>query len=72
MPLRALVNRPAVILADEPTGNLDERTEVEVMDLLLGTCSEEETSLILVTHNPLFAKATKETLTLKDGKLIYE
>ena len=69
---RALVNRPAVILADEPTGNLDERTGAEVMDLLLGTCSEEETSLILVTHNPLFAKATKETSTLKDGKLIYE
>ena len=69
---RALVNRPAVILADEPTGNLDERTGAEVMDLLLGTCSEEDASLILVTHNPLFAKATKETSTLKDGKLIYE
>ncbi len=69
---RALVNRPAVILADEPTGNLDERTGAEVMDLLLGTCSEEKASLILVTHNPLFAKATKETSTLKDGKLIYE
>ena len=69
---RALVNRPAVILADEPTGNLDERTGAEVMNLLLSTCSEEDTSLILVTHNPVFAKATKETSILKDGKLIYE
>ena len=68
--IACISNRPAVILADEPTGNLDERTGAEVMDLL--EYSEEETSLILVTHNPLFAKATKETSTLKDGKLIYE
>ena len=52
---RALINSPEVILADEPTGNLDERTGGEVMDLLLQSCVEEETSLILVTHNPKFA-----------------
>ena len=69
---RALVNGPKVILADEPTGNLDERTGAEVMDLLLSTCSEEEASLILVTHNPLFAKATARSSILKDGKLIYD
>ena len=68
---RALVNRPKVILADEPTGNLDERTGGEVMDLLLSTCSIEGTSLILVTHNPSFAKATQKSSVLKDGKLVY-
>ena len=67
----ALVNRPKVILADEPTGNLDERTGGEVMDLLLSTCSIEGTSLILVTHNPSFAKATQKSSVLKDGKLVY-
>ncbi len=70
--VRALVNRPQVILADEPTGNLDERTGAEVMDLLLSSCTKEKTSLILVTHNPTFARATNETSTLTDGKLFYE
>ena len=70
--VRALVNRPQVILADEPTGNLDERTGAEVMDLLLSSCTKEKTSLILVTHNPTFAQATNETSTLTDGKLINE
>jgi ABC-type lipoprotein export system ATPase subunit len=69
---RALVNQPEVILADEPTGNLDERTGGEVMDLLLNTCSKEGTSLILVTHNPNYARATEQSSFLKDGRLIYE
>ena len=49
---RALMNRPHVILADEPTGNLDERTGGEVISLLLEVCAEENTALVLVTHNP--------------------
>ena len=65
---RALVNQPKLILADEPTGNLDERTGGEVMDLLLQSCEEEKAALILVTHNPTFAKATKESLFLRQGK----
>ena len=69
--VRALVNRPKVILADEPTGNLDERTGAEVMNLLLNCCSHEKTSLVLVTHNPNFAKATQESSVLQDGKLFY-
>jgi ABC-type lipoprotein export system ATPase subunit len=69
---RALVNQPKVILADEPTGNLDERTGAEIMNLLLNASAKEKTSLILVTHNPSFAQATDETSILKDGKLIYE
>ena len=66
---RALINSPEVILADEPTGNLDERTGGEVMDLLLQSCIEEEASLILVTHNPKFARATSRSSVLQDGIL---
>ena len=66
---RALINQPKLILADEPTGNLDERTGGEVMDLLLMSCEEEKASLILVTHNPTFSQATHESIFLKQGKL---
>ena len=66
---RALLNRPKVLLADEPTGNLDERTGGEVMDLLLNTCSQEGASLILVTHNLAFARATDQQTILTEGKL---
>jgi ABC-type lipoprotein export system ATPase subunit len=66
---RALLNRPRVILADEPTGNLDEKTAGEVIDLLLGACREEDASLVLVTHNVAFAKTTDEALFLTKGIL---
>ncbi|MFP6887412.1 MAG: ABC transporter ATP-binding protein [Opitutales bacterium] len=66
---RALLNRPRVILADEPTGNLDEHTAGEVMELLLAACHEEDASLVLVTHNPAYAKATDDALFLSDGNL---
>ena len=66
---RALLNRPKVLLADEPTGNLDERTGEEVMDLLLQACSEEDASLVLVTHNLSFARATNQQVFLTEGKL---
>ena len=66
---RALLNRPKVLLADEPTGNLDERTGEEVMQLLLNTCSAEGASLVLVTHNLSFAKATDMQAVLTEGKL---
>ena len=66
---RALINQPKVLLADEPTGNLDERTGEEVMNLLLRTCSEEEASLVLVTHNPSFARSTDCQLFLSEGRM---
>jgi lipoprotein-releasing system ATP-binding protein len=66
---RALMNRPRVILADEPTGNLDERTGDEVIALLLEVCAEEQTALVLVTHNPLHAKKTSRQLVLKNGQM---
>ncbi len=65
---RALMNRPAVILADEPTGNLDERTGDGVIELLLGVCAEEKAALVLVTHNPAHAKKTGRQLVLHDGR----
>jgi lipoprotein-releasing system ATP-binding protein len=64
---RALMNRPAVILADEPTGNLDERTGDSIIELLLGICAEERAALVLVTHNPAHAKKTSRTLSLHEG-----
>lgn len=66
---RAMINQPKLILADEPTGNLDETTGGEVMDLLLKSCEQENTGLILVTHNPSFAQSTDDSLFLKQGKL---
>ena len=66
---RALMNRPAVILADEPTGNLDERTGDEVIALLLEVCAEEKAALVLVTHNPAHAKKTSRQLFLKNGQI---
>ena len=66
---RALMNDPKVILADEPTGNLDEKTGLAVMDLLLELCTEGQTSLILVTHNLSFAERTNRQLILKYGCL---
>jgi predicted ABC-type transport system involved in lysophospholipase L1 biosynthesis ATPase subunit len=65
---RALMNRPAVILADEPTGNLDERTGDSIIELLLGVCAEERAALVLVTHNPAHAKKTNRQLALKNGR----
>ena len=66
---RALMNRPAVILADEPTGNLDERTGDGVIELLLGVCAEERAALVLVTHNPAHAKKPARQLFLHAGTM---
>ncbi len=66
---RALMNQPQVILADEPTGNLDERTGAAIMDLLLDVTHEQGTGLVLVTHNLAFAARTERQLRLADGKL---
>lgn len=67
---RALMNRPQVILADEPTGNLDERTGDGVIDLLLGVCAEERAALVLVTHNPAHAQRAARQLVLRDGRFV--
>ena len=65
---RALINDPPLVLADEPTGNLDEATGLAVMELLLELAGEEAKSLVLVTHNPEFAQRTQRQLTLHLGQ----
>jgi predicted ABC-type transport system involved in lysophospholipase L1 biosynthesis ATPase subunit len=64
---RALMNHPALVLADEPTGNLDEKTASGVIELLMEICQEEDASLLLVTHNPLFSGRTDHQLVLRNG-----
>lgn len=66
---RALINQPSLVLADEPTGNLDEHTSEEVLQLLLQVTEEEEASLILVTHNREHAALTQAQAVLHDGVL---
>ncbi len=67
---RALINQPKVILADEPTGNLDEKTADEIIELIFNITEYAQCSLILVTHNPQFAKMTHKHYQLHDGQLI--
>ncbi|MCA9736740.1 MAG: ABC transporter ATP-binding protein [Gemmatimonadota bacterium] len=66
---RALVNDPAVLLADEPSGNLDERTSALLHDLLFRIRSERGTSMVIVTHNRDLAGRADRTLKLSDGTL---
>ncbi|WP_010205577.1 ABC transporter ATP-binding protein [Salinibacterium sp. PAMC 21357] len=64
---RALVKEPKVLLADEPTGNLDEQTRDEIMDLLEGLWRDEGLTLIIVTHDSAVAKRAERRLQLKHG-----
>ena len=66
---RALVAEPAVVLADEPTGNLDSATGAEVLDLLTGIVADRATALVMVTHDSAAAARAGRTLTLADGNL---
>jgi putative ABC transport system ATP-binding protein len=66
---RALANRPAVILADEPTGNLDSETGKKIFDLLHSLSRSENTTILAVTHDMDIAGKTDRTFTLKDGKM---
>lgn len=66
---RALANRPAIVLADEPTGNLDSETGKKIFDLLHKLSRSENTTIIAVTHDMDIAGRTDRTFTLKDGKI---
>lgn len=67
---RALANKPKLILADEPTGNLDSQTGKMIFDLLHKLSRSEKTTIVVVTHDLAIAGKTDKTFKLKDGKLI--
>jgi putative ABC transport system ATP-binding protein len=66
---RALANDPRLVLADEPTGNLDTQRGGEMLELLLRVSREHDAAVLLVTHDPLAAEVADRVLTLRDGKL---
>ena len=68
---RALVNRPPLLLADEPTGNLDSRSGEEILNMLVGLNGEGVT-IVIVTHDPNVAARCKRTITVKDGRILNE
>ncbi|MCL4140954.1 UNVERIFIED_CONTAM: hypothetical protein GTU68_022641 [Idotea baltica] len=67
---RAIVGEPEIILADEPTGNLDSVMGNEIMDIMLGLNEKEETTIIMVTHDETMAKRTQRIVRLFDGSQV--
>jgi putative ABC transport system ATP-binding protein len=69
---RAVVKEPALILADEPTGNLDTKTGEQVLDLLTGRCRQFGTTLLMATHSPLTCRYSDRILRMVDGLVVEE
>jgi len=69
---RALVNRPSIVLADEPTGNLDTKTGMEVVEVMKRMNKELGTTFVIVTHDPMVANATERIIFFKDGQICGE
>tara|TARA_B100000902_G_C27311277_1_gene918568 strand:+ start:570 stop:1220 length:651 start_codon:yes stop_codon:yes gene_type:complete len=67
---RALINKPSIILADEPTGNLDSKNSDELYKLFLRLNSELEQTFLIITHNPTLSNLADYKLKIKDGKII--
>ena len=67
---RALINEPAIIFADEPTGNLDSKNGTAILDLLLDLQKEHQTTLVMVTHDPRIAELADRVVELNDGRVI--
>ena len=66
---RALAMKPALILADEPTGNLDTKSADGVFELLQRVCKEQGTAVLFVTHNPLLSARCDKTIAVVDGRV---
>ena len=69
---RALINRPAIVLADEPTGNLDKKNSDEIVELLRRANQEYRQTIIMITHNLEIAKTADRVIVIEDGKIIRE
>jgi putative ABC transport system ATP-binding protein len=69
---RALANRPSVILADEPTGDLDTKTGMEVVQILYETSKKENATVVVVTHDPVITEKADVILQMRDGQIIGE
>lgn len=67
---RALATKPKIILADEPTGNLDSKTSDEIIDILMELCKKYKRSVLIVTHDPGIAKRCDREIKLVDGKIL--
>ena len=67
---RAIAAKPAVLLADEPTGNLDSKTSAEVMGLLKMTGKEFHQTIVMITHNEAIAQLADRVIHLEDGKIV--
>jgi putative ABC transport system ATP-binding protein len=66
---RALANRPRLLLADEPTGNLDSKTGAAILDLLRRVCDEDKQTVVMVTHDFRAASHADRVLLLRDGRI---
>lgn len=66
---RSLIHQPLILLADEPTGNLDTKTTLEIMELIKNTQKELNQTIVLVTHNPIVSSYADRVIYFKDGKL---
>jgi putative ABC transport system ATP-binding protein len=69
---RALINQPSLILADEPTGNLDSRTSLEIIDIFQKLNQDSRITIILVTHEPDIARYASRQVVFRDGKVIQD
>ena len=67
---RALVTKPALILADEPTGNLDSHTTQEVIGLLQTTSKKYHQTIVMITHNDEIAQSADRTIRIEDGRIV--
>ena len=69
---RSLANSPSVLLADEPTGNLDSENAITILDLLINIQRERRMTLILITHDMTVARRASRAIQVKDGRVVFD